>query len=305
MKLTTKTWAALGLAMVLWAVETWLLVDAAGYTFTPQVAVIPAATAGLAFLPLILKDSSWSLRTAILVSCAFLAAFVFQGVLERTANPLDTRVAAAASTTEARRLLETELTRERGRLSNAEDEVKRESRRKGCRETCKIWQATANGHQARIDALVNELANERPALVADPTAKRISDMSYGVVSPETVSNWKPAFQPFGFLIGIWALLGFGLRETKTAVVSTVAKVSGPKTGGGGKSIRLVSDFDRETAEVKRVLDSRGAVTNDELAFLLGCTKGESSKRVARAVELGAVSRVRTGRHVAISLNHAH
>ncbi len=301
MTLTTKTYAALALALVLWAVETWLLVDAAGYTFTPQVAVIPAATAGLAFLPLVLKDAGWGLRVAILASCGFLAAFVFQGVLERTANPLDTRIALAANSTEARRLLESELTRERGRLSNAEDEAKRESRRGGCRETCKVWRAAATGHQARIDTLLHELADERPALVADPVAKRVSDMSYGVISAETVSNWKPAFQPFGFLIGIWSLLGFGLRDMAPATVSS------PKTaaGGGGNGFRLVNREDADVAAVRRVLNSRGTVSNDELATLLNVTKGEASKRVARCLELGAVSRVRAGRHVAISLNHAH
>ena len=222
MQLSTKKWAALGLAIILWTGETWLLVDATGYTFSPQVFIIPAATAALAFLPLIIKDAGLAVGGAVLASSTFLAAFVFQAVLERTATPLDTKIAVAAGASEGRRLLEAELGKVQGRLADAEAEVKRESRRGGCRATCQQWQATVRGHQARIDALLGEIQNQAPPPVADPVSKRFSDMTQNMVAEETVRNWRPAFQPVGFLLAIWALFGFAFRETVATVTARPA-----------------------------------------------------------------------------------
>lgn len=310
MQLSTKKWAALGLALILWTGETWLLIDAAGYTFTPQVFIIPAATAALAFLPLILKDAGLAVGGAVIASSTFLAAFVFQAVLERTATPLDAKIAVAAGASEGRRLLEAELGKVQGRLADAESEVKRESRRGGCRATCQQWQATVRGHQARIDALLGEIQNQAPAPVADPVSKRFSDMTHNFVAEETVRNWRPAFQPVGFLLAIWALFGFAFRETVSRVSAPSVTVTGgsePGSGGGGKGrnvIRLKTGEvieDRELQALRQALTGARALTNDELADLMGTSKAESSRRVSRAVELGTVTRRRNGRHVAIQL----
>lgn len=307
MKLSTKQRLALGLAVILWTAETWLLLDASGYAFTPQVLIIPAATAALAFLPLIIADAGFAIGTAVLTSSLFLAAFVFQAVLDRTATPLDTKIAVAAGATEARRLLETELGKEQRRLADAESEVKRESRRGGCRATCQQWQATVRGHQARIDVLVAEIRRDAPPPVADPVSKRFADMTGNFVSEETVRNWRPAFQPVGFLVAIWALFGFAFRTTvpaQTRVSGTVPNSSEPSQGGGGRGLRLVDGRtieDRELAALRKALAGNGSLTNDELADLMGVAKSEASRRVTRAKELGMVSRVRNGRHVAVSL----
>lgn len=305
MNLTIKKIVALALALALWAVETWLLVDAAGYTFTPQVAVIPTATAALAFLPLVLKDASKGLGAAILVSCLFLAGFIFSGVLERTGGQLDTKIAAAQSKTEGRRLLEAELVRERARLVDAEDNMKAESKRGGCGNTCRTWQAAAVGIQARIDGLVAELSTQVPA-VADPVSQRFADMTGGVFAVDTVRNWRPAFQPLGFLVAIWALFAFSFMNKET----TVSEVSGSETetGGGGKALHLIQGGrieDHELKALKAAFANGRKLTNDEAAALMGVSKSEASKRVSRAQELGFVRRERVGKHVAISMNHAH
>lgn len=298
---TAKTVTALVLAALLWAVETWLLVDAAGYTFSPQVAVIPAATAALAFLPLVIKDATFGLKAAILVSCVFLAGFIFSGVLERTGGQLDTKIASAQAQSEGRKLLEGELARERARLVDAEKNMKEESRRGGCGPTCKTWSSAIVGIQARIDGLLAELATQSPAVVADPVSQRFADMTGGFLSVDTVRNWRPAFQPLGFLVAIWALFGFGLRECPVAKVSGVS-VAG-NSGGGGKSepkpLRVVRT-DHEIEALQKALAGR-TLTNDELAATMKTTKGEASKRVAKAETLGLVRKQRTGRHVAISL----
>lgn len=306
MNLTIKKIVALALALALWAVETWLLVDAAGYTFTPQVAVIPAATAALAFLPLVLKDASKGLGAAILLSCLFLVGFVFSGVLERTGGQLDTKIAAAQSQTEGRRLLEAELSRERARLVDAENNMKGESRRGGCGPTCKTWQSAAVGIQARIDGLLSELSTQAPAPVADPVSQRFADMTGGVFKVDTVRNWRPAFQPLGFLVAIWALFAFSFMNKET----TVSEVSGSETetGGGGKALHLIQGGrieDHELKALKAAFANGRKLTNDEAAALMGVSKSEASKRVSRAQELGFVRRERVGKHVAISMNHAH
>lgn len=311
MNLTIKKIVALALALALWAVETWLLVDAAGYTFTPQVAVIPAATAALAFLPLVLKDASNGLRAAILLSCLFLVGFVFSGVLERTGGQLDTKIAAAQSQTEGRRLLEAELSRERARLVDAENNMKGESRRGGCGPTCKTWQSAAVGIQARIDGLLSELSTQAPTPVADPVSQRFADMTGGVFAVDTVRNWRPAFQPLGFLVAIWALFGFAFAERRVAYVAKVSEPENtPETeiGGGGKALHLIQGGRIEDYELKALraaLSGGRKLTNDELASLMNVGKSESSKRVSRAIDLGLVRRERVGKHVAISLNHAH
>lgn len=304
MSSAAKTCTALVLAALLWAVETWLLVDAAGYTFSPQVAVIPAATAALAFLPLVIKDATFGLKAAILVSCVFLAGFIFSGVLERTGGQLDTKIAAAQSQSEGRKLLEGELARERARLVDAEKNMKEESRRGGCGPTCKTWSSAIVGIQARIDGLLSELATQSPAVVADPVSQRFADMTGGFLSVDTVRNWRPAFQPLGFLVAIWALFGFGLRE------GTVPKVSKPietaETGGGGRGLRVVPTHqeDHEITALRMALSNGRKLTNDELAQAMGVQKAEASRRVSKAQKLGLVTRVRTGKHVAISM-HAH
>lgn len=307
MSLTIKKIAALALALSLWAVETWLLVDAAGYSFTPQVAVIPTATAALAFLPLVLKDASKGLGAAILLSCLFLVGFVFSGVLERTGGQLDTKIAAAQSQTEGRRLLEAELVRERARLVDAENNMKGESRRGGCGPTCKTWQSAAVGIQARIDGLLAELATQAPAPVADPVSQRFADMTGGVFAVDTVRNWRPAFQPLGFLVAIWALFGFAFAERRVAAVARVSE-SETEVGGGGKALHLIQGGrieDHELKALKAAFANGRKLTNDEAAALMGVSKSEASKRVSRAQELGLVRRERVGKHVAISMNHAH
>lgn len=306
MKSSIKTIVALVLAALLWAVETWLLVDAAGYTFTPQVAVIPTATAALAFMPLVLGDVSKGLGIAIITSWLFLAGFIFSGVLERTGGQLDSKIATAQNVSEGRRLLEAELSRERARLADAEDNMKAESKKKGCGPTCKTWQSAAVGIQARVDALVSELASQAPAPVADPVSQRFSEMTGGIISVATIRNWRPTFQPFAFLIGISALLAFGFRDTGT-VSAPVSKVSS-NFGGGGKGLNLIQGGrieDHELKALRQALNGKTALTNDELAALMGVTKGEASKRVAVAHARGLVSKVRTGKHVSISLAHAH
>ena len=64
----------------------------------------------------------------------------------------------------------------------------------------------------------------------------------------------------------------------------------------------VTITDTEIAELVKILKSqKRPLSNDDVATRLGVVKGESSKRVAKAVGMGLVYRQRVGKQVAISL----
>jgi len=290
--ITPKVAFATTAALALWAVETWFLVDAAGYALTPTVAAIPVATAVLAFLPLGLEDHrvqgrGW-LRLAMLSTFVFLAGHVLSSVVERTGGALDTKISQASAATEGRKLLEAELANARERVSDAEAEVKRESRNGGCKSTCEAWRKTAKERQDRVDKLTAELQHMPAYIVGDSVAYRLSKM-FGF-SEETISLWRPVMLPFGCMLGIWALFAFAAPVSRQATVSkAVTERQEPIT-------------DAEIEELRRILAaSRAPLTNQDVADRLAVSKGEASKRISRAVEAGVLCRERNGRHVAVSL----
>ena len=60
--------------------------------------------------------------------------------------------------------------------------------------------------------------------------------------------------------------------------------------------------DAELEQLAKLLRRHGSLTNQEVADLVGVSKGEASKRVSKAVKAGIVSRVKTGKHVSITLH---
>ena len=298
MKPTAKIWTALALALVLWAVETWLLVDGSERWLSPQVAVVVSATTALMFAPLVFEEATGWFRATCWIGCALIAGFVFVSVLERSAKPVDTQIAGASARVDAERRINTNLDAAKARVAAAEREVQTENKKGGCGPRCQVWQQHAAAHQAHVDALTAEL-NDLAPVVAYPVAKRLASMM--PFSEATIVNWLPMIQPIGFQLMIWCLISFWARGRSETVSDTVSKVS----GGGGRGLGLVSE-NREIVAVKRALHSSGrALTNDELAASMGVAKSEASKRVAMAVAAGAVSKVRTGKHVAVSLSYAH
>lgn len=64
----------------------------------------------------------------------------------------------------------------------------------------------------------------------------------------------------------------------------------------------VTVTDRELEQLKKLLKKKRSYTNGDVEKLLGCSKGEASKRVKKAVKAGVVSKIRVGKAVAITLN---
>jgi hypothetical protein len=195
----------------------------------------------------------------------------------------------------------------RERLVAAERNADRERGSK-CKTKCKDWENAAADARNVIRVLESEVRALGAPKPVDAKADKAGELAavFGYDRRQAAALAalvEPFLWTIFFEIGTIVSLGFAFRTT----VSTVSKpVSDSGNSGGGKAeraqIRLVEDH--EVIALKKALQGRGALTNDELASVMGVAKGEASKRVARAVELGIVSKRRTGRHVAISM-HAH
>jgi hypothetical protein len=196
----------------------------------------------------------------------------------------------------------------RERLANAERNADRERGSK-CGQKCKGWEAAAADARNVIRVLESEVRALGAPKPVDAKANKAGELAavFGF-NRQKASALAALIEPFlwtiFFEIGTIVSLGFAFHST----VSKVSKpVSDSGNSGGGKAeraqIRLVEDH--EVAALKKALQGRGALTNDELAAAMSCAKGESSKRVTRAETLGLVRRERVGKHVAISLMHAH
>lgn len=298
---------ALALAAALCTAETRLLLQSLEWT-DPQFMVIVSATVSLAVAPLLFKKVRSWLRVACWVGCFGLAAFVFVSVLDRSAKSVDIATASSESLAQSRGRLETELAAARYRLNDALAEVKAETKNGGCGSRCNVWKGYANAHQLAVNDFIAKLDALTP-VVANAGAKRYADITgYSI---ERVLLYWPVVQPLAFQIAIWVFMGVASGHWFARTIVTVPafpKVSEPEnsdTGGGGKGLRLVSvNEDREITALKNALAGKPYLTNDDLADAMGVKKAEASRRVTKAQELGIVSRVRTGRHVAISL-HAH
>jgi predicted transcriptional regulator len=87
----------------------------------------------------------------------------------------------------------------------------------------------------------------------------------------------------------------------TALVSMPTTVSG--TVSRASDLVVPADTtDAELEELRKLLRTKGALTNNEIAELMGVVKSEASKRVSKAVAAGMVSRRRIGREVAVTLH---
>lgn len=295
MKYTFSGSVALVLAGAAWLTETRLILNNSDL-WSAQAHVVIIATVALAICPLLLEHAVGFNAKAGWIATALIGFFVFVAVLDRAAKPIDGQVAAVAVQVETKDRLEADLVAAQARLADAEAEMKAESKRGGCGAKCTVWRQMAEGHQANVDRLSEKLAHLAPAVAYSP-AKRFAAVTG--LSEEALVMLIPAIQPIGFQLLICFLMSFWHRSWFGSV-STVSEEVSEVSGGGGKA----NHEDHEVIALKSALRGGRKLTNDELAKYMKVGKAESSKRVAKAEALGLVSKVRTGKHVAISLAHA-
>lgn len=295
MKYTFSGTVALVLACAAWLTETRLILNNSDL-WSAQAHVVIIATIALALCPLLLEHAAGFNAKAGWIATALIGFFVFVAVLDRSARPIDNQVAAMGAQVEVKDRLEADLAAAQARLADAESEMKAESKRGGCGAKCTVWRQVAEGHQANVDRLSEKLAHLAPAVAYSP-AKRFAAVTG--LPEETLVLFLPAIQPIGFQLLICFLMSFWHRSWFGSV-STVSDEVSEVSGGGGKA----NHEDHEVIALKSALRGGRKLTNDELAKYMQVGKGEASKRVAKAEALGLVSKVRTGKHVAISLAHA-
>lgn len=195
------------------------------------------------------------------------------------------------------------------RLAAAERNADRERGSK-CKTKCLDWENAAKDARNVIRVLESEIRALGAPKPVDAKAAKAGELArvFGY-DAQKASAIAALIEPFlwtiFFEIGSIVSLGFAFRPFPTvSTVSKPAEDSG-NFGGGGKSegrklVGVPRQVDHEIAALMKALEGR-TLTNDELAQAMKTTKGEASKRVAKAATLGVVSKLRTGKHVAISL----
>lgn len=259
-------------------------------TYT-RASMIVAMCAG-ALLPVFIHMSwVYRLRAVSLVLCiAFVAllAYSLPAVVGRTGEIKQAKAAAGVD----RATVEADLRATQTRLSWAADDLARECAT-GVGPACRGKTQTVSALEARVEKLRGEL---RAAPAGDLGSETWAWASAGTVSAETIRKGSVLAFAVGLDVAIWALVWMA-----TALVSMPTTVSG--TVSRASDLVVPADTtDAELEELRKLLRTKGALTNNEIAELMGVVKSEASKRVSKAVAAGMVSRRRIGREVAVTLH---
>lgn len=319
MRYTKAQIVAIGLGLALLALQTWLLLEHAvatpGHSLA-MLAAVPVVSVTLAALPVLIEHC---LRTRALLKAAALAVlfgllvgYSLPQAIGRSAEARDTKIAEAVATARPLKMMLDELDTARKRVEDAAGEVKRESRDGGCKSRCEGWKRTQAERQARVDQLVGDIAKLAPPKIGASDAPRIAAVLG--ISEATVNLYAPLFLPVAIEVGVWVLLWFGFslapsdaHKASGAAIRQPAHEAGPSLvacAGAGRAPEAQSKDSGHDLEAEAVMaalaQAQRPVTNDELAEMMGVSKGEASKRVTALA--GRVNKQRVGRHVAITLH---
>lgn len=250
------------------------------------------AMCAVALLPVFIHMSwVYRLRVLSLVLCiAFVAllAYSLPAVVGRTGEIKHSQATSADMSA----LVRSDLTATMQRLEWARGDWLAECRT-GNGPSCKGKAQTVQALEARVEKLRGEL---RAAPAGDLGSETWAWASAGTVSAETIRKGSVLAFAVGLDVAIWALVWMA-----TALVSMPTTVSG--TVSRASDLVVPADTtDAELEELRKLLRTKGALTNNEIAELMGVVKSEASKRVSKAVAAGMVSRRRIGREVAVTLH---
>lgn len=163
--------------------------------------------------------------------------------------------------------------------------------------TLRMRQASLEKLEERVD----KLGTPPPV---DPKAERAAALLalFGFAPKAVKANvavFEPMVLPFFLELGSIFLFGYGVKRHRPATVKVVTSTPPDE---GKKVPRLPAPSVSHEEQALRIAlgKASGPVTNDELALLMGVTKGEASKRVRDHAHV--VKRRRVGRQVAISLH---
>lgn len=193
-----------------------------------------------------------------------------------------------------------DLTETRQRLKWATDDWQQECR-SGAGKQCRSKGQTVEALRARAESLSGKLA---AAPAGDVASETLAWATVGTVSAETFRRSSILMWVLGLDVSIWALIWFATKvfaSRQTVSATVFAHENRPATS---RASDLTGEYtDEELDELRRLLRRANApLTNNDLARLMGVTKGEASKRATAAVAAGYIQRRRVGREVAISLH---
>lgn len=250
------------------------------------------------------------LRAAAL-ALVFLSGSIYcvMSTMERTAEHRQTRALAAQGANEQRGETLRLLAEARRWVARSQENVAKECASgdgkacQGRRATLRVYEAAVIGHEATLAKLPAELPINTRLRVAAALFAALPYVTTPAAEIERrlaiIDPVLPAlFLELGSIVFFSIGLGRGRQHRATPGVA-------PAHPGKRTTPRLASASSRprdddSSAVIAALALARRPVSNNELARLLGVSKGEASKRVDAAGAL--VHKRRIGRHVAITLN---
>ncbi len=256
----------------------------------------------LAALPVFIEAArqikAWGLVIALGIAFVALLAYSLPATTGRTGEIKAAKVADAAAVARIR----DDFDRTTATLKWALPDMVTECG-SGEGKNCRAKRNTVKALEDRAQSLQASLAAAEKAAPGDVGAETLAWASMGVLSADTVRRGGVIAFALGLDIAIWALIWLAtsilLGHTRKDTVATVSAPQNTVSASDYTAVPSVSD--RELEELRRILRGRSQLTNDEVAALMRVTKSEASKRVAKAVAAGFVTKHRVGREVAISL----
>jgi len=267
------------------------LEHASSGTLYTKASMIAAMTV-VAILPVFIHiawRNSKGLALALSVAFVALLAYSLPAVVGRTGEIKHT----AAANSDALQRIRADYDLTSRRLEYARGDWVAECRT-GAGGQCRGKAQTVQALEARVEKLSNEL---KAAPAGDLGSETWAWASAGMVSAETIRKGSVLAFAVGLDVVIWALVGLA-----TSLISKPATVSA--TVSEASTLILPKDVtEKDLEDLRKLLARVGRpLTNNELAGLLGCSKGQCSKMVTAAVSAALVSRRRHGREVAITLH---
>ena len=278
----------------------------AGGTIGTQASMVLAMVTQAA-LPVFIAAASqikaWGLVVALGVAFVALLAYSLPATTGRTGEIKAAKVADAAAVARIR----DDFDRTNATLKWAMPDMVAECGT-GEGKNCRAKRNTVKALEDRAKSLQTSLASAERSAPGDVGADALAWASMGMMSPDTVRRGGIIAFALGLDVAIWALIWLAtsilIGHSSDTRKDTVSKVSGHKNTVSAMDYMDVPNVsDAELEELRRILRGRrSALTNDQVAALMSVTKSEASKRVAKAVAAGIVSKHRVGREVAIALH---
>jgi heme A synthase len=258
-------------------------------------------------LTVLFGHETWrALKEGKLISCALMAMLAVFGsgiiiteTMGRRAENRDAKVAQATKTVEQYAVIAADYQRAAALVAQSEQWTAAECAT-GRGKKCEGQTFTLNQRKAHAEKLKAQLEKATAPAPVDSKADRVAAVAalFGFKGEQAKAAFQ-TFDPFTLALflelGAVAGFGFSVRTRKVSVPAETTKALSFENEKGDRS-------DQEIEDIKKALSGLGhAVTNDQLASILGCSKSEASKRWRRCAEAGVLEAQRAGRYVHLRL----